>query len=150
MSVSQNGTVIRPAVAIALLVQSAHSFTGVLQRALEFQDTHVFDEPRIVDLLLSDMDVALKNDVGEDLRVAVGTTVGVALLFGRFISIFFKIASDMYKVHFVLMLMCCFDVLCCAVLLCCAVHVLLLRLLRSASAAAAPICCCCSMFRIPC
>ena len=144
MSVSQGETIIRPAV--ALLVQSAHTFTDVLQHALEFEDTHVFSEARIVDTLLSDVDVTLRNDAGEDLGVAVMTTVGDALLFGRFSSVFFKIASD--KVRFALLLCC--AVLCCtcavhvpcrAVLLCCAV---LLRLLRSASAAA--ICCCCSVF----
>ena len=80
--------------AVALLVQSAHTFTDVLQHALEFEDTHIFSETRIVDILLSDVDVTLKNNAGEDLRVAVMTTVGDALLFGRFISVFFKIASD--------------------------------------------------------
>ena len=92
------------------------------------------------------MDVTLKNDAGEDLRVAVMTAVGDALLFGRFISVFFKIASDKVRFVLLLLLLCCTmscAVLCCAVL-CCAV--LLLRLLRSASAAAAPICCCCSVF----
>ena len=105
MSVSQGGTIIRPAV--ALLVQSAHTFTDVLQHALEFEDTHVFSEARIVDTLLSDVDVTLRNDAGEDLGVAVMTTVGDALLltFGRFISMFFKIASD--KVRFALLLLLC-------------------------------------------
>ena len=114
MSVSQGETIIRPAV--ALLVQSAHTFTDVLQHALEFEDTHVFSEARIVDTLLSDVDVTLRNDAGEDLGVAVMTTVGDALLFGRFISVFFKIASD--KVRFALLLllyMCCTcAVPCCA------------------------------------
>ena len=123
MSVSQGETIIRPAV--ALLVQSAHTFTDVLQHALEFEDTHVFSEARIVDILLSDVDVTLRNDAGEDLGVAVMTTVGDALLFGRFSSVFFKIASD--KVRFALLLCCavlCCAVLCCAVLCCtCAVHV---------------------------
>ena len=73
MSVSQGETIIRPAV--ALLVQSAHTFTDVLQHALEFEDTHVFSEARIVDILLSDVDVTLRNDAGEDLGVAVMTTV---------------------------------------------------------------------------
>ena len=85
MSVSQGETIIRPAV--ALLVQSAHTFTDVLQHALEFEDTHVFSEARIVDTLLSDVDVTLRNDAGEDLGVAVMTTVGDALLFGRFSSV---------------------------------------------------------------
>ena len=123
MSVSQGETIIRPAV--ALLVQSAHTFTDVLQHALEFEDTHVFSEARIVDTLLSDVDVTLRNDAGEDLGVAVMTTVGDALLFGRFSSVFFKIASD--KVRFALLL-------CCAVLCCtCAVHV---------PCCAAVLCCC--------
>ena len=145
VSVSQGETIIRPAV--ALLVQSAHTFTDVLQHALEFEDTHVFSEARIVDTLLSDVDVTLRNDAGEDLGVAVMTTVGDALLFGRFSSVFFKIASD--KVRFALLLCCAVLYMCCtcavpcrAVLLCCAV--LCCAVLLCCAAAIAPICLCCS------
>jgi len=154
VSVSQGDTIIRPAV--ALLVQSAHTFTDVLQHALEFEDTHVFSEARIVDTLLSDVDVTLRNDAGEDLGVAVMTTVGDALLFGRFSSVFFKIASD--KVRFALLLCCavlCCAVLCCAVLccavLCCAVlccAVLCCDVLCCAVLCCAVLCCavlCCAV-----